>query len=287
MDPKIETIKSLAKAKVNLALHVVGKLGNGYHLLDSLVAFPDVGDILTFTKANKISMSISGPFADDLKGGFPDFKDNIIIQAAKLVCNQNQGVKIHLTKNLPVASGIGGGSTDAAATLLATAELWHNSLPVSKDIIALGADVPACLSDGFKRMGGIGDKLVDLRKPSQMWIVLVNSGLKISTQTIFNEISLVDNEPLDELPLFNNQEVFFNYLYNQRNDLENVACNRFPEIRSILSILRNTLGSKLVRMSGSGSTCFALYASEKEAISAASSIQLRFKKYWVKATTIF
>ena len=287
MDPKIKNIRKVAKAKVNLALHVIGKLENGYHVLDSLVGFPDIGDILTFTKASKISLSISGPFADDLVGNSTHDDSNIIIKAAKLACVGNQGAKIHLTKNLPVASGIGGGSTDAAATLIAIAQLWNNSLPIARDIIGLGADVPACLSDSFKRMGGIGEKLLEVPKPSQMWIVLVNCGLKISTQTIFDEINFADNEPLNELPIFTSSMGFCDYLLNQRNDLEKVVCNRFPEVQSVLKILRSTQGSKLVRMSGSGSTCFALYFSKKEALSAESSIQEQFNDYWVKATTIF
>jgi 4-diphosphocytidyl-2-C-methyl-D-erythritol kinase len=272
---------------VNLALHITGKLGNGYHILDSLIGFPNYGDILTFEKASEITLKISGPFANDLKASSFKNNENIIVKAARLMCKTDQGVKINLLKNLPVSSGIGGGSTDAAVTLQAISEIWNIPLPGIQDLISLGADIPVCLSQDFQRMEGVGEKLTALSKPSKIWIVLVNSGLKISTKAIFDQLEQTDNKPLDELTKFETQDSFFNYLSSQRNDLEIVVTKLFPQVGNTLEILRKTKGNKLVRMSGSGSTCFGLYLSEREAILAVSFLKTKVSDYWIQAVPIF
>jgi 4-diphosphocytidyl-2-C-methyl-D-erythritol kinase len=158
ISPKVQRI---ARAKVNLALHVVGRRADGYHLLDSLVAFADFGDVVTVEPAPSLSLSITGPMAAGLSAG----SDNLVLKAAQML-GSPLGAAITLEKRLPIASGIGGGSADAAATMQALGALWGCALPDAGQVLALGADVPVCLAGQSCRMAGIGDQISPIDRKS-------------------------------------------------------------------------------------------------------------------------
>ena len=283
---KNESVRVMARAKVNLALHVIGQRANGLHLLDSLVAFPEFGDELIFEKANDLSFSVSGPFGDELlKETASD--SNIVIRAAKLLKENDNGVAIHLIKNLPIASGVGGGSSDAAITLQTLSRLWKKQMPKVEDLLTLGADVPVCLSNKFQWMQGIGETRVALAAPTPMWIVLANPGIKISTGTIFDLLSNKKNDKLEPLPNLIDQESFFCYLRRQRNDLEAVTSSLHPKVGEMIQIINETRNCKLCRMSGSGATCFGLYLQKEYAINAEEQIRNSFPTAWAVSARLF
>ena len=275
-----------AKAKVNLALHIVGQRRDGMHLLDSIVAFPEVGDELSFLSADDLSLSISGPFGGRLSKEI-SIDENSIIRAAKLLKGGNKGVAIKLVKNLPIASGIGGGSSNAAATIKALSKLWLKPMPTLDKILTLGADVPVCLSNKLQRMQGIGEIRTVLSEPPPIWIVLVNPGVSIPTYEIFNLLEKKENKKLEELSSALEQECFFKYLERQRNDLEPIVKNLFPQVETTLQVINDTRECKVCRMSGSGATCFGLYSKEKHALTAEKVISESLPKAWVKSALLF
>ena len=282
----IKIIQERANAKVNLALHVIGQRLDGLHCLDSIVAFPNYGDELLFEKANEVSLTVSGPFGEQLlketaKGS------NIVIRAAKLLEDSNNGASIHLVKNLPVASGIGGGSSNAAVTLQVLSRLWNKKMPNLDDILGLGADVPVCLSNELQRMQGIGEIRTKLVAPSKIWIVLANPGIRIPTTKIFKLLSSKQNEQLEPISNLTSIDSFCEYLGRQRNDLETVVSNLFPEVKHLLEVIKSTRNCRLSRMSGSGATCFGLYAQKKHAQKAKELVEEKFSKAWVISASLF
>ena len=279
-------IQEIANAKVNLALHVIGQRLDGLHCLDSIVAFPNYGDELLFEKANEVSLTVSGPFGEQLLKETTK-ATNIVIKAAKLLKDNNNGASIHLVKNLPVASGIGGGSSNAAVTLQVLSKLWNKKMPNLDDILGLGADVPVCLSNKLQRMQGIGDICTKLVAPSKIWIVLANPGIKIPTTKIFELLSSKQNERLEPISNLTNIDNFCEYLGRQRNDLENVVSNLFPEVKYLLKFIKSTNNCRLCRMSGSGATCFGLYTQKQHAQKAKELVKKRFSKAWVISSSLF
>ena len=187
----------LAPAKVNLALHVTGRRPDGLHLLDSLVVFPRLGDLVEAEPAADLSLAIDGPFARDLSAG----ADNLVLRAALLLGRRGRGAALRLTKSLPVASGIGGGSADAAATLRLLARLWQAPLPAPEAVLALGADLPVCLAGRPCRMSGIGERLAPLALPP-FWLVLANPGVPLATAAVFAGLASRSNPPLPAPPAF-------------------------------------------------------------------------------------
>lgn len=260
-----------ARAKINLCLHVTGRRADGYHLLDSLVAFADVGDVLRVEPADQLTLEVSGPFS----AGLPVDNDNLILRAAHLVDAQ---VRISLEKNLPVASGIGGGSADAAACLRALQQLGYD-MPSDQAVLSLGADVPVCLSQKTTRMRGIGDELMPANLSPPMHAVLVNAGVPVSTRAVFSTLASVDNSDMHWPP----QEPLVDWLAQQRNDLQAAAIAIAPEIRDVLKAL-DEAGAQLSRMSGSGATCFGLFESEQSA--AAATRSLAGHRWWVKHSAL-
>ena len=283
---KNKVISARANAKVNLALHVIGQRKDGLHLLDSIVAFPDYGDELFFEKDEKFSLSISGPFGHQLQQQNTN-DSNIILKATKLFKNWDSGVKIQLIKNLPVSSGVGGGSSNAAVTLQILSKLWKKNIPDLNEILKLGADVPVCLSNGLQRMQGIGEILTPLVPPLPMWIVLANPGIEIPTKQIFGLLGVKENRKLEPFHDLKDQDSFFEYLRRQRNDLEGVTSGLFPEIRVMLQTFNSTTHCKLCRMSGSGATCFGLYTQKDHALNAKRAITETFSKAWVVSAPLF
>ncbi len=179
-------IEAFAPAKVNLALHVTGRRSDGYHLLDSVVVFADVGDQLRIDAAEELSLSVTGPFAD----GVPTDASNLVLRAAALMAPSGQGARIALEKHLPHAGGIGGGSSDAAATIKSLARLWEAVLPDAASVLKLGADVPVCLkAPAPQRMQGIGEELTPLPVLPECCVVLVNPGISVPTAQVFSRLA--------------------------------------------------------------------------------------------------
>lgn len=272
-------LQDLARAKVNLCLHVTGQRDDGLHLLDSLVVFPDVGDVLRVAPADTLTLDIDGPFAGDLKG------DNLVLQAARLL--SDRGAAIGLEKNLPVASGIGGGSADAAAALRVLSNLWGIAIPAGDTLSGLGADVPVCMKQHPVRMQGIGDILTPLPPLPAFWIVLVNSGEGVNTGAVFQTMETRQNPPISTLrKAFPDCASLFAYLGQQRNDMQGAASRMSPVINTVLAQLSATPGCALARMSGSGGTCFGLYRTQDAAEAAAKAIQSAQPDWWVAAARV-
>lgn len=273
-------IEAFAPAKVNLTLHVTGQRDDGYHLLDSLVVFTDFGDHLKIEKAEKLSLALSGPYGQDLAVE----EDNLVLKAARML-SANQGAAISLEKNLPVASGIGGGSSDAAAAIRGLGALWAELVP--DDVDKLGADVPVCLRGTPTRMRGIGDDLSSVPQIPPSWLVLVNPGVQISTPQVFSLLKEKGNSPMPrELPDFGSVHDFAVWLNWMRNDLESPAMMMEPVIATALASLRTQRGCLLARMSGSGATCWGLFDDPDTAQRAATQIAEQRPGWWCQATEI-
>jgi 4-diphosphocytidyl-2-C-methyl-D-erythritol kinase len=241
-----------APAKVNLALHVRGKLSDGRHRIETVFAFCTDGDGLAAEPADDLTMRVVGPFAAEL-GDIGD--DNLVMKAARAFQEEAgvaEGASLVLTKKLPVASGIGGGSADAAATLRLLTRIWGVDPSHAASVApTIGADVPACLLSMTSRGDGAGDelRLVDAGV-SNMPILLVNPRIQLSTREVFAGWNGQDKGPLDDWRV-------------GRNDLEAVAVEQAPLVGAVLAWLALQPGADFVRMSGSGATCFALFESEE------------------------
>lgn len=265
-------VTEFAPAKLNLALHVTGRRPDGYHLLDSLVCFAAVGDRICLTPGPP-SLVIDGPFAAGLGTG----PDNLCLRAAQLA---GASVAITLTKNLPVASGIGGGSADAAAVLRALARMGH---PLPARPQDLGADVPVCLPSTPARMQGVGEVLTPLPALPPLHLVLVNPGIALSTPQVFAGLTRRDNPPLPPIPDFADATALTHWLRTTRNDLEGPAIAAAPVVAELLSAL-TARGAMLARMSGSGATCFGIFPDAASAQRAAAA--LGQNRCWAVATEL-
>ncbi|THD83555.1 4-(cytidine 5'-diphospho)-2-C-methyl-D-erythritol kinase [Aliigemmobacter aestuarii] len=279
-----------AYAKVNLALHVTGQRADGYHLLDSLVAFAGIGDSLRADPADRLTLAVDGPFGAEVPAG----DDNLVMRAARL-CLGDRGAALRLTKRLPPASGIGGGSADAAATIRALMRMMLEQgkppAPINADqgaaILALGADVPVCLASHPARMRGIGEQLDWLTLPP-CFIVLANPRVEVPTPAVFRALAVKENPPLpDALPGWTTARELADWLALQRNDLEPPARQVAPVIGDVVAALSGLPGALMARMSGSGATCFALFADEDEARDGAEALQSAHPGWWVAAAPVY
>lgn len=274
------TTEEFAPAKINLALHVTGQRPDGYHLLDSLVVFAGVGDRVAVQDGHGLRLTVTGPMAAALAGD----DDNLVLRAA-----QHLGIgdaAITLTKVLPVASGIGGGSADAAATIRALCRLKGLRLPEPATTAALGADVPVCLLGRPARMTGIGEALLPLAALPEFWLVLVNPGVAVATAGVFGALTRRENPPLPELPALPGVGALADYLRLCRNDLQEPARRLQPAIGDVLDALGAQAGCLLARMSGSGATCFGLFAGESDADAAAGRLRAARPGWWVTAAGV-
>ena len=268
-------VTDFAPAKVNLTLHVTGQRADGYHLLDSLVAFAGVGDSVTVAAAPALSLAITGPMGAML----PVTDDNLVLRAARAM---GATAQITLHKVLPVSSGIGGGSADAAACLRALARLTGQALPGPDQVLALGADVPVCLAGTPARMTGIGEALGPVPPLPAAWLVLVNPGVAVSTPAIFRALARRDNAPMPaSLPRLKTAADLAAFVAMQRNDLESPAIALQPVIAQVKTALTAQPGCMLARMSGSGATCFGLFADPLSANAAARALQAAQPGWWV------
>lgn len=278
-------MQRIAHAKINLSLHVTGQREDGYHLLDSLVAFTHFGDTVTvFKNENPLSLvwlKIEGPFAKGLDEGANNLVNRAALALAYRIMEKGEKpepVKIILEKNLPIASGIGGGSADAAATLLALADFWGYDQPLDDLALALGADVPMCLHSKPLRATNIGEVIEPLDISDPFHVVLVNPGVEVSTPSIFSRLQEKSNPPMPEHAIRQMD------LASMRNDLQEPAITLEPAIADVLAALENT-DCKIARMSGSGATCFAIYDTLQLASEAAEKILKARPDWWCMASS--
>ena len=275
-----EKIIFFARAKINLYLEILHKLKTGYHIIDSLVCFPNIGDELMFKKSKKISLKITGDFADKIPNG----ENNLIIKAAKLMLLPNEGLDIHLKKNLPVSSGIGGGSSNAAMTLKAICKLYQRELP-SKDLIfSIGADTAVCLNQTFQRVQGKGEVISKIDFDKKFYIVLVNMLFPVSTKEIFSLLKLKDDKK--NVTNFDLKRNLFSFLKNKNNDLEKVAFYKYPELKYLINDIKSTNGCIVSRMSGSGGTCYGIFKNKKNAQNASIFLKKKYKNSWIRFSIV-
>ena len=276
-----------APAKINLALHVVGRRVDGYHLLESLCVFTRFGDRLAVEASEEDRFEVRGPFAE----GIPANDDNLVLRARDALRRHfpdaTPPISIGLEKNLPAASGLGGGSSDAAAALTALSRLWR--LPVDtrdlRDIgIALGADVPMCIERTPLVARGVGEALEPLPRFPALPVVLANPGVEVSTPAVFRALRRRDNPALPELPALTDCASVAAWLAETRNDLAAPALGCAPVIADVLQGL-DRHGALLARMSGSGATCFGLFRDLADAAEAAERLRAERPDWFVVATT--
>lgn len=286
-----QVLTAQAPAKVNLTLHILGRRADGYHVLESLVAFAGTGDRLRLEPGPVFGLKVDGP-TSALAGN--DI-DNLVLKAAYLLAERVKALRIgvfHLTKRLPVAAGIGGGSSDAAAALRLLARL--NDLPLSHPALfeaakLTGADVPVCLHPRARMMRGIGEELGPPLTLPSLHSVLVNPRVPVETPAVFAALSLRPGETLHGLShpdLHSNPSGILKDLKAARNDLEKPARGLQPAIGEALALLEQAEGCRLARMSGSGATVFGLYDSRDEAVAAAKTIRKACPDWWIRATVL-
>ena len=277
------TFEEKGCAKINLALHVTGVKEDGYHILDSIVIFADIFDRLSFKKGRENALTLTGEFSKSL-----NVETNSVIRALNLFENVlTDRFSINLEKNLPLGAGLGGGSADAAAVIRFITNYCTHPIPSPEAISKIGADVPVCVLNLASRVGGIGEivRPIDV-SGFNLWIVLVNPRIFVATGSIFEEVIEKHNEPLEPFTNFRNTDQFIEYLKRQRNDLQSIAVNKWPEIKEVLDTVEKTQDVLLSRMSGSGSTCFGLYRTEDIAKRAARYLNQKSNKWWVKFSKV-
>ena len=270
----------LAPAKINLWLNVVGRRPDGYHLLDSLVAFTDLADEIEASPSDRLSLTVEGPFAATLNGE----ADNLVLKAVRLLADRagvSPRVALRLRKRIPVAAGLGGGSADAAAVLRLLIELWRVALPVEElfDLAAfLGADVPMCLAGRAALVSGVGERLAPAPPLPPCAILLVNPGIPLPTPQVFAQRQGTFSQAR-AVRRWTDVASFAATLAEHGNDLTDAAVALRPEIGSVLACLRATEGVLHAAMSGSGATCFALYESSRLAQRAAARVPARWWRH--------
>ena len=285
-----------APAKVNLTLHVLGRRADGYHEIESLVAFAGVGDALSFTPGRALALIVGGPTA----AAAGDTADNLVLKAARALAEQVEGLQLGrfaLSKRLPVAAGLGGGSADAAAALRMLARssrLAPDDPRLLQAAQATGADVPVCLDPRPRLMRGIGDILSEPLDLPKLAAVLVNPGVAVPTREVFAALKLpagsVAASPPGSAPSLGATSLaatsLADAIANGRNDLELPAIELQPVIADVLAVLRKLPGCRLSRMSGSGATCFGLFDSTAAATAAARTLRIGYPAWWVRPTVL-
>jgi 4-diphosphocytidyl-2-C-methyl-D-erythritol kinase len=285
-------VREQARAKVNLTLLVRGKRPDGYHELESLVVFADLCDELVFSPASEDTLRLEGPFAGAVDG------ENLVLKAKRAVAVWLK-TEIHgefrLQKNIPVAAGLGGGSSDAAAAIRALTKIYGGSLDAVEMMAMaakIGADVPVCLHQSAAWMRGLGERITHAANISALPAILVNPRLKLSTADVFRKLKAAPYDPdraSGSAPIQTGWEDPASAaacLKEGRNDLEAPAIALEPAVESVLNILRGLDGCLLARLSGSGPTCFGLFPSQNVAARAAEVIKTSQPNWWVVATTL-
>ena len=285
-----------APAKLNLSRHLTGRRDDGYHLIDSLFAFADVGDEIEVAADPALSLVVEGPYAAAIDGSADD---NLVLRAARALAavvraqsGTTPGARIRLVKNLPVAAGIGGGSADAAAVLLALVDLW--SVDISEAelralALGLGADVPACLAGKPVAVSGIGEVLQAAVALPPVHALLANPNVPLATAPVFKAFAAAGSRFSAPAPLLvppADAAALAAAMATRGNDLEAPARTIVPEVGQVLQALAALPGALLARMSGSGATCFALFASAEGAQAAADILQAAQPGWWVRAAPL-
>jgi len=286
-----------APAKINLTLRVLGRRADGYHELESLVAFAGVGDALTFAPGGALTLAVSGPTAQAVG----DNADNLVLKAARALAERIAGLTLGsfaLSKRLPVAAGLGGGSADAAAALRLLARANGVALDdprLMQAAQATGSDVPVCLDPTPRLMRGVGDVLSAPLDLPRLFAVLVNPGVAVSTRDVFAALNLASPAasggvssptPLVSEGWGGEPTTFVAALAKDRNDLEAPAIELEPAIANVLAVLQALPDCRLARMSGSGATCFGLFPTNAAAAAAARTLRVGYPQWWVRATTL-
>ena len=281
-----------APAKVNLTLRVIGRRADGYHEIESLVVFASVGDALAFTPGRSLALAVRGPTA--LSAGA--IADNLVLKAAHALAERAEGLRLGrfiLSKRLPVAAGLGGGSADAAAALRLLArhnQLALDDLRLAAAARATGADVPVCLDPRPRLMRGVGEILSAPIGLPRLPAVLINPRVAVPTKDVFARLAaprivrLPPNEPHDCPPV--DRAALISYLHDRTNDLEPPAIALTPVIAAVLNALQRLADVRLARMSGSGATCFALFDQLKAAAAAARTLRAQYPQWWVRAAIL-
>ncbi len=284
----IDNVTKLSPAKINLYLEVLERTSSGYHNIESLMTFCDFGDMISVTKAKSFKFTIDGPFSKKLS-----LKDNIILESVSFVeklIKKNLTVHINLTKNLPISSGMGGGSSNAATVILCLIEMFNIKCNENfhQSLFSLGADIPFCFSRKSALVTGKGEKVLKIENNYQnFFVLLINPLIEISTKKIFEKLIIPirkDSTRFNEKLLRNTKIIEF--LNSRKNDLEKQAITQCEEIKNILDVLKNETNSLLSRMTGSGSTCFALFKNNEDLTNAEKIFKNKFKSFWVKKTKI-
>ncbi len=291
----MKTVHEFAPAKINLTLHVRGRRDDGYHLIESFVAFADVGDDIAVRSNSGFDIDVSGPFAKFLE----DEPENIALEAAVSFVNgfrdRLPGVHVDLIKNLPIAAGLGGGSSDAAAVIRALSGLIDDEVTrtAAEQLAAgLGADVTVCLEPIASFMSGIGNMVTPLPPLPEVYAVLVNPGIKMLTGAVFAALAVPGALRRDEVELlpkypFSDAADLAEFVRSCRNDLETPAVRMCYEIADVQEALFAQEGCLIARMTGSGATCFGLFAKQQAAIEAAQHLSENATNWWVKSCRLF
>jgi 4-diphosphocytidyl-2-C-methyl-D-erythritol kinase len=284
-------LRDTAKAKLNLTLEVLGRRADSYHELKSLVCFTALGDSVALEPGEELALSIEGPFACALQG------DNLILRAAGAAKAAYPALKLgrfNLTKTLPVAAGLGGGSADAASAMRLLAGANTGALDEESWLELgerLGSDVPVCLRSRPALMTGRGETVTPVRGFPSCATVLVNPGLPLAAADVYgvlvsSDLAAKPEQPAEILDFHGSFERLIDYAAVRRNDLEGAALTLAPVIAEVLAALRSCEGAPLVRLSGSGPTCFALFATEDDAKAAATSLQAAHPSWWIVASSL-
>lgn len=281
-------LRRAAAAKINLYLHVTGRRADGYHLLDSLVAFAALHDTVEVRYGRGLTLTVDGPFAGPLEeaGG------NLVLHAAQRLAAAagfSGRARIRLVKRVPVAAGLGGGSADAAAAIRALHALWRIQLPET-ELAALaaliGADVPVCLAGRAAFVGGVGERLDPAPPLPPAWVVLANPGRVLATPAVFRARRGGFGKPARFTEPPADAAALAAVLRQRRNDLSEAAASLCPELHKVIAALEGAPGCLLARMSGSGATCFGLFAAAAEAARAASAIAAAEPDWWVESAAL-
>lgn len=281
------SIKLTAPAKINLFLHVVGKRGDGFHLLQSLTSFANFGDEITISPSNEFKFSF-----DSTTENFPTDESNLIVCTANLLgstLNKNLNCHIHLKKNIPIGAGLGGGSSDAAATIRGLFEFWNTTLPqneLDNILLDLGADVPACYHGKACYFEGIGEIITPAQSLPPLHALLIYPNKHCATKDIFKKYNSDFSKEIVLPQHFENKKNVTEFLSKQKNDLTEAAIQNIPDIKNILDALDKQQDCQLSRMSGSGSACFGIFDTKEQVQKTANTIKKENPDWWIQPVMI-
>ena len=276
-------IAGVANAKINLSLHVTGKLPNGFHEIDSLVVFTGFGDTLELEPAESFSLSTRGPYSKAL----PQPSENIILSALRLLEERGTCFRVNLEKSIPVSAGLGGGSVNAALALRLASDYLKCPLPTDiRKITSIGSDLPVCLTGKPSMVSGLGEKITVLDSFPEFPLLLVNPNKPVQTQDVYKGLTKVNNSSQTPFPALGSKNDIISWIRDQRNDLEPPALQLCPEIKDILSRLQDQEGCLVARMSGSGGTCFGIFQTAEQVSVAAKTIKQLEPGWWIQPTRI-